>query len=181
MTSEFEMSFTCHSCGSDVDVHSDEPNAACMVCGADHILADHLCPNCQIYHDSSEGLCTACGTALTRICRNCHGSNWSGFGFCLSCGAEIDLLSTLTTSSEKSTADRLSRQMMEAQDIKKIEEQSSNKRMAELLAIEEARQAELRQRIAKQKQQEKQMLAMVFGAVALFLIIVIIFTIMTSL
>jgi hypothetical protein len=181
MTTPVEMTFTCRTCGSDVDVLSDKQSVDCIVCGAEYVLAGHLCPHCQYYHDTTEGICVNCGTTLSRICRRCQSSNWSGSGYCLNCGSEIDLLSSLSTSQDRSTVDRLSRQMREARDLKKDEEISSAKRMAELLAIEEARQAELRQRFAKQKQQERQMLAIVFGAVAIFLIIIIIFALITSL
>lgn len=181
MTTPVEMTIVCQICGSDVEVVADKPTVVCSVCGTKYVLANHLCPNCQHFHDSAMGMCLECGTPLSRICRNCQSSNWSGTGRCLNCGTEIDLLSSLSTGQDRSTAERLSRQMSEARDLKKDEEISSSRRMAELLAIEEARQAELRQRFAKQKRQESQLLAIVFGAVAIFLLIILIFALITSL
>jgi hypothetical protein len=78
------------------------------------------------------------------------------------------------------TANRLNRQMSQAQAIKVVEEMASSKRMAELLAIEEARQAEIRQRVTKQKEQERKLLIIVFGAVAFFFILLITYAIVST-
>jgi hypothetical protein len=78
------------------------------------------------------------------------------------------------------TADRLNQQMRNAHFIKESERQSSQERMTELIAIEEARQAELKQKAAKQKEQERQMLILVFGVVILFLIFLIIYALVSA-
>jgi hypothetical protein len=70
--------------------------------------------------------------------------------------------------------------MEQASILKQEEEISSKKRMAELLAIEEARQAELRQRIAKQKRQERQLLMIVFGSVLVFLLILVVVAVLST-
>jgi len=80
------------------------------------------------------------------------------------------MLSQVIATSQQSTPDRLSQQMVDAKSLKKDEAAASDKRMAELMAIEEARQAELRKRRAEQKRQERTMLIVIFAAVLLFLL-----------
>lgn len=78
------------------------------------------------------------------------------------------------------TARRLNKQMDQAQAIKVAEELSSNRRMSEMLAIEEARQAQIRQRLAKQRDQERILLIVVFGAVAFFFLLLIAYAILIT-
>jgi hypothetical protein len=80
------------------------------------------------------------------------------------------MLSQVEAHASQTTTDRLDRQMLEAQGLKEVEAVASDKRMAELMAIEEARQAELKRQRAKKQQQERQMLIIVFAAVVLFLL-----------
>jgi hypothetical protein len=70
--------------------------------------------------------------------------------------------------------------MEQASDLKEEEELSSKKRMAKLIAIEEGRQAELRQRLAKQKRQERQLLMIVFGSVLVFLLILAVVALLST-
>jgi hypothetical protein len=78
------------------------------------------------------------------------------------------------------TTKRLNRQMESAQAIKMTEQIASNKRMRELLAIEEARQAEIRRQLERQKAQERSLLIVFFGAVILILIVAVLFVILNS-
>ncbi|HUS94568.1 MAG TPA: hypothetical protein VMZ24_05255 [Patescibacteria group bacterium] len=78
------------------------------------------------------------------------------------------------------TARRLNKQMDQAQAIKVAEELASNRRMSEMLAIEEARQAQIRQRLAKQRDQERILLIVVFGAVAFFFLLLIAYAILIT-
>jgi len=52
--------------------------------------------------------------------------------------------------------------------------------MSEMLAIEEARQAQIRQRLAKQRDQERILLIVVFGAVAFFFLLLIAYAILIT-
>jgi hypothetical protein len=61
--------------------------------------------------------------------------------------------------------------MVAAKELNEAESAASDRRMAELMAIEEARQAELRHQRAQRKRQERNMLIVVFAAVALFLLV----------
>jgi hypothetical protein len=63
--------------------------------------------------------------------------------------------------------------MAAAKELNEVESEASDRRMAELMAIEEVRQAELRRQRAKSKSQERTMLIIVFAAVLLFLLILV--------
>lgn len=70
--------------------------------------------------------------------------------------------------------------MQKANELKQAEEVSSTGRMAKFMADEEARKEELSQSLAKQQEQERQVLKLVFGAVALFLLLLIIYALIVS-
>ena len=75
------------------------------------------------------------------------------------------------------TANRLHRQMREAQNLKHLEEEASTKRMNELMSIELERQSEINQLLEKQKKQERQMLIIVFAAISILLIVLVVYAI----
>jgi hypothetical protein len=104
------------------------------------------------------------------LCKNCHTINWTGDEECINCGEPIDLLSQVESASRQSDADRLDRQISEARTLKETEAAASDKRMAELIAIEQARQAELMLQRVRRQRQERRMLIIVFAAVLLFLL-----------
>ena len=100
----------------------------------------------------------------------CQAVNWTGDSHCILCGENIDLLSSLVSKSRHSTADRLDQQMVTAKELNDAESAASDRRMAELMAIEEARQAELQRQRARRKRQERNMLMVVLIAVLVFLL-----------
>ncbi len=163
----------CPSCGSAIDAADQQPEITCTVCSGQFTLAGHLCPTCARYHNEELAACVECGSPLVRLCRNCQTTNWTGDEFCIACDEPIDLLSQVEANSGQSTADRLGQQMLEAEDLKKIEVAAAEKRMAALMAIEEARQAELMQQRKKRQQHERKMLMIVFLAVTVFLLALI--------
>lgn len=181
MTTAEPIHVACPSCNSEVKVNDVSGDSRCTVCGTHFSLRGHLCPRCDSYHQNEGALCLECGNPLTKVCRNCHAVNWSGSVLCYQCDNPIDIVSMVVDGSATTTAKRLRRQMDEAQAIKTAEELASGKRMAELLAIEEARLAELRQRMARQQRQERRLLMIVFGGVALFFIALVIYAVVTSL
>ena len=180
MTINEQSAFDCPSCNSPINLEENSNNVQCKVCSIQLELRDHLCPQCHSHHADDGVLCHSCGTPLSIICRNCHTSNWSGLKVCEYCGEPIDIIAKVSDRGSTATADRLNSQMSQAQAIKVVEEMASSKRMTELLAIEEARQAEVRQRIAKQNDQERKLLIIVFGAIALFLLILITYAIVST-
>lgn len=160
----------CPSCGSDIDASERQATISCSVCNGHFALAGHLCPSCSTYHEEDQAACDECGSSLVRLCKNCHTINWTGDETCINCGQSIDLLGQVVLSSQQSDADRLDRQMNDARVLKETEAAASDKRMAELMAIEEARQAELIQQRVRQQRQERKMLIIIFAAVLLFLL-----------
>ncbi len=183
MIPQADTSPNCPNCGSRMDIASNTGTKQidCGVCGSTFSLPGHLCPKCWTYNIEETGRCENCGSALIRICRNCHSVNWSGNRVCVMCDEVMEELELPVGPSGETTTERLNRQMQQAKTIKALEEQASIKRMAELMAIEEARQAEIRQRITRQKEQEQRLLAVVFAAVALFLLGLIVYAIIISL
>jgi len=175
-----ETIYHCPSCDVAIEVVVGQDLIVCGVCRSEFSLAGHLCPNCGHFHEAESGVCAECGSAMIRLCRNCHSTNWTGFDVCVVCGDTTGLASTVVARSTETTAGRLNKQMENARQLRLSEEASSDKRMAELMAIEETRQAEIRKRINKQKEQEKRLLLVVFGAVALFLIVLVIYAIASS-
>ena len=180
MTEEVDADIRCPSCSSLIRLGLDDRALNCVVCGSEHELSGHLCPHCLTFHDELASNCINCGSALTRICTNCHHTNWSGFDVCSNCGQKTDIFVSLSSSAQEATVKRLSRQMEQASNIKHEEEISSKKRMAELIAIEEARQAELRLRLAKQKRQERQLLMIVIGSVLVFLLVLVVVAVLST-
>ena len=180
MTKDERAHVDCPSCNSVIILEENKSQVLCKVCGADFELRGHLCPGCHTYHQHDGTLCISCGTPLTRTCRNCLTVNWSGMENCVGCGESIGIIDMVADRGNMATANRLNRQMSQAQAIKVVEEMASSKRMAELLAIEEARQAEIRQRMTKQKEQERKLLIIVFGAVAFFFILLITYAIVST-
>jgi hypothetical protein len=70
-------------------------------------------------------------------------------------------------------------QMLSAGYFKEVEEEASRKRMAELEAIEEERQAELSHLRNQQREQERKMLFTFAAFAAIVLLLVILFAIFT--
>ena len=180
MIRDGHLQIDCPSCSSAIVFEEKNGQVLCKVCGTGFELRGHLCPGCHTYHQHDGILCVSCGTPLSRTCRNCHMANWSGSDICIGCGEPIDIIASTAGGGNMATANRLNKQMSQAQAIKVAEELASSKRMAELLAIEEARQAELRQRMAKQKDQERKLLIIVFASVAAFFIFLIAFAIIST-
>ena len=182
MTRDEQGAIDCPSCNSAIILEEGISQVLCKVCGAGFDLRGHLCPGCHTYHQYDGTLCISCGTPLKRTCRNCNTVNWSGLENCIGCGESIDIIAMVSDygSMATATANRLNRQMSQAQAIKVVEEMASSKRMAEMLAIEEARQAEIRQRLAKQEDQERKLLIVVFGAVAFFFLLLIAYAIIST-
>jgi hypothetical protein len=163
-------SVKCPSCGSFIDATERRADLVCVVCNMHFVLAGHLCPACGAYHEDDQATCLTCGTPMVRLCWHCQATNWTGDEICIQCGESIDLLSQLEAKSSRTTPDRLNEQMAASIELNETEADASKRRMAELMAIEEARQAELRRQNARRKRQERNMLLVVFVAVVIFLL-----------
>jgi uncharacterized protein YbaR (Trm112 family) len=173
MTNELLTEVACPNCRNPIDVQEHGRHVTCDACGSKFILRGHLCPNCSTYNEKEASVCSQCATALTRICRKCSTVNWAGDEYCANCGNAMDILDFIAGNFALNTADRLLEQRRRAKEIQEIEEIDSNRRMAELMAIENARQAEVRRRIQAQKKQERKLLIMLALGIGLFVIILL--------
>jgi hypothetical protein len=181
MTNELLTEVACPNCRSPIDVREHGRHVACDACGSQYILQGHLCPNCATYNKEEAPLCGRCGTALTRVCRKCTTVNWAGDEYCGNCGNAMDILDFISANYAARTADRLMEERHRAREIQEIEELASNKRMEELMAIEHARQAEVRRRLQAQKKQERKMFILMGLAIGLFAIVLLFYALLSIL
>ena len=170
----------CPKCRSSVELSPGNDHAVCAGCAERYPLEGHWCGACSTYHQARSSICQECGALLVLTCRHCYEPNWPGAEICRHCGHSLNMVDQLSDYHKRDTADRLNQQMRNSTIIKEQERQSSQERMTELIAIEEARQAELQQRAAKQKEQERQMLILVFGAVLLFIIFLVVYALVNA-
>ncbi|MCP4425988.1 MAG: protein kinase [Chloroflexi bacterium] len=162
----------CPNCSQPIDVTGYGELVNCGACRHDFVLAGHTCPNCYHYHDGKTAVCHQCGESINRACRHCYTANWGGDETCRECGKSLDIFELMSGHTKKATAERLHKQMSEAHLFKQIEEEASQKRMAELQGIEDDRQVKLRRLRAQRRRQERTMLLVVFGIIAALLIVI---------
>lgn len=174
------IEITCPSCRNNIHVSEIDSEVQCQICGDIVLLAGHLCPDCSAYHSDDGFVCLRCGSSLSRMCQHCRHDNWSGHEWCVNCGQSLDILSQIVTIKGRTTADRLHEQMRDAALIKQEEEAASIDRMSEMLAIEQRRQAEIRKRVLKRKQDERRTLIIVSATIIFFLLTVTILAIIGS-
>jgi hypothetical protein len=169
MTNEMLIEVACPNCHSPIDVREHGRYVTCEACRNQYLLRGHFCYRCNHYHEADAAVCAQCGTILSRVCRKCHTANWAGDEYCRHCASPMDILDSLDRYQRSATADRLSQQMSEATHLKKVEEQASQRHMAEMMALEETRQAELFRRRKQRQQQERTILigALLFAGLLL--------------
>jgi uncharacterized protein YbaR (Trm112 family) len=173
MTNELLTEVACPNCRNPIDVREHGRHVTCDACSSQFLLRGHLCPNCASYNVEEASVCGYCSTALTRICRKCTTVNWTGDEYCRQCNNPMDILDLIAGNYAMKTSDRLLEQRHRAREIQAIEEVDSNRRMAELMEIENARQAEVRRRIQAQKKQEQKLFILMGLGIGLFVLILI--------
>lgn len=181
MTNKLLTEVACPNCLNPIDVREHGRHVTCDACSSQFILRGHLCPNCSTYNEEEAAVCSQCSAALTRICRKCTTINWAGDEYCRQCGNAMDILDFVAGNHAMRTADRLLEQRQRARELQEAEELASDRRMAELMAIENARQAEVRRRIQKQRQQERKLFILMGLAIGLFVLVLIVYGIISLL
>lgn len=179
MSNQILKEVACPDCANAIDVREHGQHITCDACGGHFILQGHLCPQCQTYHDEEAIVCRQCGYALKRACRKCLTANWAGDEYCANCGTAMDILELLNQQYKGATADRLQRQMAMARQLKEEEERASQRRAAEFKALEAERQAEFAARLKEQREKERLLIMLTFGGVTLFVIILVIYVLIT--
>jgi hypothetical protein len=175
MTNSFLQEIACPKCLNPIDVRQHGRFVRCEACNSQFILEGHVCPSCFNYHRQEQAFCGRCGGTITRVCRKCHVANWAGDEYCKQCGTALDIFEVLHSHTTQATAERLQQQMDSARHLKEVEAESSRRRMAEFAALEEERLAELRRLQQKQKKEERLMLVITFGAVAVFILMTVLY------
>ena len=167
MTNEILQEIACPNCLNAIDVREHGRYVVCDACNSQFILEGHICPGCTTYHKIETPFCRQCGEALTRKCQRCHTSNWAGDEYCNDCGAPLDIFELLHINTRHKTEHRLNEQMRRSRQIKIEEEEASKQRLAKMIAEEETRQADIRQRQQKHQAREH-LLLLWFGVIVLF-------------
>lgn len=165
---------TCPSCGGPITWTSQQRDTECAFCGVALDLQRSICPACRTLNPAGERFCTQCGAAIMRTCPICKHDNWGGAEYCAECGRTLDLVEIITQTRTRDTRSRLQAQQREAILIKQREAAESEARMEQFRAMERERLAEIARRTAAQNQRERQMLAGILIATAIFIIILIV-------
>ena len=170
MDNEFLTEIACPNCLAPIDVRQHGQHVTCDACGSQFLLEGHVCPNCHTYHRDRRAICRQCGEALTRTCPKCQTANWTGDEYCQKCGAALDIFEMLQKVDARSRAEKLNEQHAHIRQLKEEEELASQRRMAEMMAIEEERQRELARRMAASQKRDRQILLGVAAVVVIFVL-----------
>jgi len=170
MDNEFLTEIACPNCLAPIDVRQHGQHVTCDACGSQFLLEGHVCPNCHTYHREPRAICRQCGHALTRVCPKCQTANWAGDEYCQKCGAALDIFEMLQKVDARSRAEKRNEQHAQIRQLKEAEEQASQRRMAEMMAIEEERQRELARRMAASQKRDRQILLGVAAVVVIFVL-----------
>lgn len=174
-----EIRFECPSCSSEIELRTTGDPVECEACGQQHGLVGHLCPNCLTYYEAELAICLQCGEGTSRICAHCQTRNWAGYEFCKECGSSLDIVEQMPGRTAQGTRDRLRRQMLGADQLKQVEAEASQERMAEMMANEEERQIAMSRRMMKRREEERRMLSYALGGAAIVVLILLLLILLT--
>jgi hypothetical protein len=142
----------CQAAGLDLETES---SAVCRYCGTVNQINGVICPSCEAINPAGAETCEACHQTLIRRCPNCNTPNWAGAEHCIRCQAPLDTMAALGARYRTDTAGRLRAQRHDAAGIKAKEAVDSERRMAELNAIEQRRQQSLNQAVEARESQQR--------------------------
>jgi hypothetical protein len=167
----------CHNCqGHGLDANGPS-EAACRFCGAVNPVAGLICPRCDFVNQSSDTACANCRQSLTRRCPDCSTANWSGAEQCVNCGRALDAVALISTRFGVDPAARLNQQARESAALKSLEAVDSQRRMGELEAIEQRRQALL---TAARRRRDGQQRLMGLGLALLVIVFIVAVVVMVA-
>lgn len=162
----------CTNCqGAGLELES-ESRAVCRYCGTANAVAGVLCAQCEFVNAAARESCEGCRQALWRKCPNCGTRNWTGAEACRDCQQPLDVTARTSARWGDSTANRLNAQAREAPAMKAHEAAGSQRRMADLEAIETRRQAGLRDAQKRRDAQQRVMLVAMSLLVMGFVVVV---------
>ena len=142
----------CHAAGLDLQA---ETSAVCRYCGTVNSVPGLICPQCEFVNAAEARTCDGCHQSLYRKCPQCGTPNWAGADNCLRCQNPLDAVASLGARYRTDTAGRLRAQQHDAASIKAKEAVDSDRRIAELNAIEERRQHFLSDAVRQRDSQQR--------------------------
>lgn len=181
MSDELLQEIRCPNCQSTIQLQGHGQTIVCEACNSQFLLLGHLCSNCQTYHRKETGFCGRCGKAMSRVCGRCQTNNWAGNEYCQNCGEAMDIIDLVTRRHKDAVREQQDRRRLEIARMKQQEEESSRKRMAELMEMERLRMEELKRILVKERARQQRMLTLTFGLVALFLVIIALYALLNAL
>lgn len=180
-TSRNPIRWRCSGCGSPSFSVEPEGNLLrCAYCHTAYPLQEMVCPQCGTPYISGSAYCPSCGFDLVRECRACGAANPYSARVCRICGQNLDILDAVIARAAKQRAEWLREVREEAARIKALEEEASQARMAEMWEAEKQRLEELARARAERDRQQRIIMAIAIGAVALFLLIALIMAFYTT-
>lgn len=180
MSSGILQQIACPNCQNTIDLTGHGQYITCEACNSQFLLRGRLSPNCHRYHNQESSFCASCGHSLMRVCLKCQTSNWTGDEYCADCGNAMDLLELMRINQKAAREEFMSQRQETARRMKVLEEEASQKRMTDFLEMEQARQADLRRRLEKQRKQERLIFYFALGLSLTFISLVILFVLMSS-
>lgn len=169
--------FECPNCGANEMEATKDGQLLCLFCGSTFGEVMRICPNCGHYNEGDGRHCSLCGAQIIRECPACGSDNWVLADFCVQCGRNLDLIQHMAERWQHSTEERLEEQRAGAAQLKAMEEQASQERMAAFLEAERIRQEALA--LARESRRERDRQVYLFVAVAI--IVFVIFVVLTLL
>ena len=161
-----------HCQGAGLELES-ESRAVCRFCGTANAVAGVVCAHCDFVNAAAAETCEGCRQALWRTCPSCGARNWAGADACRACQQPLDVTTRTGTRAGATTASRLAAQARDARALKAVESAGSQRRMADLEAIEARRQANLREAQVRRDAQQRVMWISLSLLVATFVLVVV--------
>ncbi len=162
-------SLLCSHCeGAGLELQSGG-RVICRYCGIANVLDGVVCPHCEHVSAPGAGVCGNCRQSLQRPCPQCGTRNWAGAETCSRCAASLDSVARLSGRYAVDPAARFNAQQHGSRGIKLEEEQGSQRRLAEMHAIEARRQANLREMQTKKAAEQR---GLMIGTAAVVFVIV---------
>ncbi len=164
----------CPNCGASQIEATVDGRLVCAYCDSILGAAAQMCPECGHRNDEGVRYCTECGAQILRECPACGADNWVLADHCRQCGRNLDLIERLAERWKATTQQRLYERQAGMAALKEREEQASARRMAGMMEEERLRLEALAQAEAEQRHKDRQMLAVMAGALVFLVLLVVV-------
>jgi len=174
MAKDSAPSIGCPGCGSTSFTADSNRLPVCEYCQVAYGAHGVECDRCGTAYKLTTRRCPTCGAALVCECPVCGTLNPLMAIKCLVCQQTLDAVDQMFARLTRSTTAQLHRTRELGADIKDLEEAASEARLAKMWAEEEERRAELAQARAERQRQERLMITIAIGVVAIIVITAIV-------